>query len=131
MQNHKSKKQKKIAIRNNEDAQVMAASVESYSSGPIPSPEEFIGYREVMPDLPERIITQFELDSDHIREMQKKAQDADIRYDLICLSIAAFVITLGLVSTVLLAYFEKDYAAITTGVSTAILVFKGLFHKKQ
>ena len=45
-------------------------------SGPIPPPEIFRKYGEVVPDAPERILTVFEEDSFFTRDIQYKALDA-------------------------------------------------------
>ena len=45
---------------------------------PLPPPEDFAKYKEVMPDLPERIIKQFEEDSITTRELKKERQNANI-----------------------------------------------------
>ena len=41
------------------------------------------------------------------------------------------IMMLGLTGTFVLAYFDKDIPAIITGLSTAFLVFKGVFSKNQ
>ena len=47
-------------------------SQQSLRIAPIPTPEEFEGYKRVMPDFPERILKQFEEDSITNRELQKE-----------------------------------------------------------
>lgn len=52
----------------------------SHFQGPIPHPEIFKGYAEVIPDAPNRILKVFEDDSAHARDVQMgalKAQAAD------------------------------------------------------
>lgn len=107
---------------------------------PIPPPEDFAKYKEVMPDLPERIFKQFEEDSVTIRELtkeaqaadvelQKKAQAADIEFEKRSHWMAFSVILVGLFGTFILAYLDKDVAAVTTGIGTILLIFKGVFSK--
>ena len=95
-----------------------------------------------MPDLPERIVKQFEADSVANRELsreaqtadielQKVAQAADIKFETRSQWMAFFIILSGLIGTFLLAYFDKDVAAVTTGISTAILIFRGVFAKDK
>ena len=95
----------------------------------IPSPEEIAKYKEVMSDLPERIVKQFEEDSVHIRELQKRKQEADIAFDKRSQYMAFVIIMFGFVGTLLLAYFDKDYAAVATAIGTVALIFKNAFSK--
>ena len=97
----------------------------------IPSPEEIAKYKEIMPDLPERIIKQFEEDSKHIRELQKRKQEADIVFDKRSQYMAFIIIMAGLIGTIILAYFDKNYAAIATAIGTAALIFKNVFSKNN
>ena len=97
----------------------------------IPSPEEIAKYKEVMPDLPERIVKQFEEDSIHIRELQKMKQESDIAFDKRSQYMAFIIIMFGFVGTLLLAYFDKDYAAIATAIGTVALIFKNAFSKSN
>ena len=109
-------------------------------TGPIPSAEEFAKYKEVMPDLPERLVKQFEADSITNRELQKMAQSAeielqknaqkaDIAYEKRSQWMAFSIILVGLISTFILAYLDKDTAAVTTGIGTLAIIFKGVFNK--
>lgn len=49
--------------------------------GPIPPPVIMEGYKNLDPSFPERIMSEFEKNSEHIRVMQEKAQDAEIAKD--------------------------------------------------
>lgn len=49
--------------------------------GPIPPPVIMEGYRNLDASFPERIMNEFEKNSEHIRVMQEKAQDAEIAKD--------------------------------------------------
>ena len=82
-----------------------------------------------MPDLPERIFKQFEEDSVTIRELTKDAQAADIEFEKRSQWMAFSVILLGLCGTFVLAYLDKDVAAVATGIGTMLLIFKGVFSK--
>ena len=93
---------------------------------PIPTPEEFEGYKRVMPDFPERLLKQFEEDSIANRELQKEAQAAsielnkteqaaDIAFEKRSQWMAYTLMLVGLIGTFLLAYFDKDIAALMTG----------------
>ena len=117
-------------------------SHQSFRSGPIPSPKEFEGYKKVDPNFPERIFKQFEEDSITNRKLQQEAQAADIELDKKRLEadiafekrsqwMAFSLITLGFVGTFVLAYLGKEYTAIVTGLGTLVIIFSGVFSKKQ
>ena len=44
---------------------------------------------------------------------------------------AFIIIMFGFVGTLLLAYFDKDYAAIATAIGTVALIFKNVFSKNN
>lgn len=124
--------------------QVSGASIshQSLRISPIPSPKEFEGYKRVNPDFPERIFKQFEEDSINNRELQKEAQAADIELNKRELEAdiafekrsqwMAFVLMAGfLIGTVILAYLDKDSAALITGIGSIVFAFKGVFTKNQ
>ena len=54
----------------------MRVAINSSFEGPLPHPEIFNRYSEIIPDAPERILKQFEADSEHIRNMQANALEA-------------------------------------------------------
>ena len=60
-----------------------------------------------MPDLPERIVKQFEEDSIHVREFQKRKQEADIAFDKRSQYMAFVIIMFGFVGTLILAYRSR------------------------
>lgn len=119
-----------------------SVSHQVFRSAPIPSPKEFEGYKRVNPDFPERIFKQFEEDSIANRELQKEAQVANIELNKKSLEAdiafekrsqwMAFILMAGfLLGTIILAYLDKDNAALVTGISTAVFAFKGVFAKNQ
>ena len=126
-------KQSDVSIKTDNDSPQQHILAESHSLhiGPIPSPEEFAKYKKIMPDFPERILQQFEKDSENIRNLQKQAQEGDISFDKRSQWMAFVIIMTGLVATFILAYFDKNVAAAATGITTAMLVFKGTFAKKN
>lgn len=119
-----------VKSSNNTTKQEILAEHHSLTISPIPTPEEFAKYKEVMPDLPERIIAQFEKDSENIRQLQQAAQQGDISFDKRSQYMAFMIILIGLIGTFILAYLDKDAAALITGLGTIVLIFKGTFSKK-
>ena len=81
--------------------------------------------------MPERILKQFEEDSAHFRESQKKALQGDLDFDTRSQWMAFAIIVLGLAVTFILAYLDKDVAAIVTGLGTTSLIFKGTFTRRS
>lgn len=100
-------------------------------AGPLPSAEELLRYKEVIPDLPERIVRQFEEDSEHGREQQRRALDADIAFDKRSQDIAALIIMAGYVIAALLAYIGADAVAFVSALGSTMMIFKGTFSRKR
>lgn len=69
--------------------------------GPLPSPRVMKLYAEIIPDLPDRIVSAWEKESSHRRELQRKSSDLDQHYVEESLRLSrlgvhyAFVISLG------------------------------------
>ena len=114
-----------------DQSDTFVAHERSLRIGPIPSPDEFAAYKQVMPDLPERIVSQFEADSAHIRALQVKEQDGNISFDRRSQWMAVTLILAGLAGTVFLSYTDKDVAAFLTGAGTVALILNGTFSRKE
>lgn len=108
----------------------IVATQHSIHVGPIPSPEEFMRYKEVMPDLPERIIKQFEADSESARELKKTAQENDIAFDKRSQWMAFCIIITGLLIAFALSCMGKDIASYVMAIGTAAYIFQGTFSKR-
>ena len=127
-----SRQQKLVARGHSEqsgESVGLAMEEHSFTESPIPTPEQLLRYKEVMPDLPERIVRQFEEDSANIRDIQQKSVSGDISFDRRSQWMAFSIILVGLVGTFVLAYFDKDMASIATGIGTMALIFKGAFSR--
>lgn len=79
--------------------------------GPIPHPEIFRLYGEVVPDAPERILRTFEADSLHAREIQSAALEAQKSDNRRVHWMAWSLIAGGYVLAALFAYWGKDWLA--------------------
>lgn len=89
-------------------------------SGPIPHPDIFKKYGEVIPDAPERILRVFEEDSCHARDIANKALDAQKADNKRTHWMAWSLIFSGLVLVGLLAWLNKDVlAGIVAGTTLA------------
>lgn len=99
--------------------------------GPLPPPAIMQGFREVDPSFPERIMAEFEKNSEHVREQEVKALQAQIQETKRGQYMAMAVIIIGLAGTFALAYLDKNVASVITGVCTAMLIFKSVFTTKN
>ena len=131
----KQGKQKKLVAQGHlaQTGESVGVSVEehSFTESPIPTPEQLLRYKDVMSDLPERIVRQFEADSENIRALQHASISGDISFDRRSQWMAFVIIMVGLFGTFCLAYYDKDIAAIATGIGTAALIFRGTFSRKN
>ena len=74
---------------------VTQLAVHSYfRSAPLPMPEEFERYEQILPGAADRIMAMAEIQGEHRREQEKRAQDAYVRDSLLGL-IFAFVFAIG------------------------------------
>lgn len=123
----KGKKNSKNAIAASEQGLVVTASF----AGPIPPPEVFQQYGNVVPDAPERILKVFEADSQHTREMQKAALEAEIKRDSRAqwMAFAVMIAALGL--TALAVVYGSVPAGIVIGLATLFLALRVLFVSKS
>lgn len=110
-------------------AQLIAAQ-ESFS-GPIPPPEIFRQYGEVIPDAPERILRVFELDSEHTREMQMTALKAETSKDERAQWMAFIIMLSSLGLTALAIRYGNAPSGVVTGLATLFLALRVLFVKKN
>ena len=87
-------------------------------SGPIPHPDIFKKYGEVIPDAPERILRVFEEDSRHTREISSAALVAQKEDNRRSHWMAWSLIFSGLLLIGILAYLGKDVLAGIVAAST-------------
>lgn len=130
MMKTKNNNKTSLPINNKNINTVIATKTEQYT-GPLPPASEFAKYKEVIPDMPERILKVFEEDSAQVRKLKEKALDNEASYDARSQWMAFSIIMLGLIGTLILAYLDKDVASIITGIGTVALIFKGTFSSKQ
>jgi uncharacterized membrane protein len=98
-------------------------SQSSHFSGPIPHPEIFKLYGEIMPDAPNRILTVFEEDSKFARDLPLKALEAQkedncrAHWMAWSLVIGSFMLSLAF------AFMDKDYlSGIVLGTTLAAII---------
>ena len=116
-------------VKKHEKRQIIAAE---QFKGPIPPPEIFRKYGEVVHDAPERILKVFEQDSQHTREMQKLALTHDAKRDGRAQWMTFFIMIAALGLTAIAIIFGKNIApGIITGLATLFLALKVLFSGRK
>ena len=107
--------------------QVMAiiAQIEKYYSGPLPSPELLARFERLLPGTAERIIKEFELNSEHSRSMEKCTIESSVKYAERGQYRGFVVSILGMVigaATVLLGiFFGSNSATVATSIAGTAL----------
>lgn len=100
-------------------------------SGPLPHPEIFQKYGEIIPNAPERILKVFEDDSIHARDIQFAALDAERRDNKRAHWMAWSLIFSGYLLVAFLSWIGKDWlAGIALGTTLAGTI-AGFFQGKQ
>lgn len=67
------------SIERNISTQIQSQRQTVEYSSPIPLPKILKGYKEVDPTFPERIMKEFEKNSEHARQQEQKALEAQIK----------------------------------------------------
>lgn len=102
-------------------AEVAISSI-SYSSGPIPNPEELKGYNEIVPGAAERIMDWAEEESNHRRGIENNQSGAFIKHRGRG-QIMAFVIALAAIGTGgLIAALGQPWAGGSIAVTTVLAI---------
>ncbi|MBO6305053.1 MAG: DUF2335 domain-containing protein [Selenomonadaceae bacterium] len=109
-------------------AKIYSQASLSYS-GPLPLPQILQGYKEIDSSFPERVFSDFEKNEQHIRDQERKSLEISARNTTMGQIMAFIIIMTGLISTVALAYFDKDAAAVGLALGTIAMIFKGAFKK--
>jgi uncharacterized membrane protein len=104
---------------------------QSKFQGPIPHPDIFRKYGEVVPDAPERILRVFEQDSAHAREIQNAALDAQKGDNKRVHWMAWSLIAGGYLLSALFAHWNKDWLAGIILTTTLAGTIAGFFQTKK
>lgn len=100
-------------------------------SGPIPHPEIFRQYANVIPDAPERILKVFEDDSKHVRDIAVKALQAQIEDNRRAHWMAWSLVVIAFISSLLLAWKDKDILAGTLIGTTLTAIVIGFLKSRN
>ncbi len=99
--------------------------------GPLPPPEIFRKYGEIIPDAPERILRVFEEDSTHARDIQIRALEAQVQDNRRVHWMAWTLIIFGFVLSAFFAWIDKDILAGTLLASTLAGTITGFLQNKK
>lgn len=88
-------------------------------SGPLPAPEDFAAYKNVVPDAPERILAMAEKQQQHRIDTERKIVDWNIKSGLLGQLLAAIIAIVCLLCCVYLGIHGHDVLA---GSIVAIIV---------
>ena len=95
--------------------------------GPIPSPEIFKLYAEIIPDAPERILAVFEQDSKHVRDIEMGALNAQKNDNKRVHYMAWSLVMTGFVMSGVFAWLNKDaLALVTLGTTIGAILYSFL-----
>jgi uncharacterized membrane protein len=98
---------------------------QSHFSGPIPHPEIFKLYGEIVPDAPERILTVFEEDSRSARELPIKAIEAQKEDNRRAHWMAWSLVMSSFLLSLTFAYMDKDWLASIVLGTTLVAIITG------
>lgn len=99
--------------------------------GPLPHPNIMEGYRNLDPGYPERIMRDFEANSEHIRNMQRNAQQAEIDKDKRA-QWMAYSLTIFLLAVLVYAIYKDSYiVGGIGGLAFLGLVIKSFVNQRQ
>ncbi|WP_273483568.1 DUF2335 domain-containing protein [Desulforamulus ruminis] len=118
------------AKQQSRNAKLTIAAQESFS-GPIPPPEVFRRYGEVVSDAPERILRVFELESEHTRNMQRICLEAEIARDKRAQWMAFAVMSAALGVTIFAIRYGDIPTGIISALATLFFALRVLFIKKD
>ncbi len=111
---------------NNQPQKTVTTIQQTGFHGPLPPPEIFKGYNSIVPGAAERILANFEAESNHRRSIETKIIDSDARETLLG---QVFALTIGVVAIVtggVAAIFGAEIAGAfigTGGVVGLVSVF--------
>lgn len=111
----------------NRDGQI-TQSVEVHQSwqGPLPDPHSLEAFRQIVPDAPERIIRQWELEAGHRREYEMTGLKGAIERDRVGQG-AAIVFALAALAVGVVALFLGYPAVASLVVGTTVVSVVGAF----
>lgn len=115
----------------NISAQIQSQRQTVEYSSPIPLPKILKGYKEVDPTFPERIMAEFKKNSEHARQQEQKALDAQIQESKRG-QYMAFFLAFALLGLILFSlYIGNDVSAFISGLAFIGMMIKSFLPKKD
>jgi uncharacterized membrane protein len=111
--------------------QLLSQTSHTHFSGPIPHPEIFKLYGEIVPDAPERILTVFEQDSRSARELPVMAIEAQKEDNRRAHWMAWSLVIASFCLSFIFAYMDKDYLAGITLGTTLVAIVTGFLQSNK
>jgi len=112
---------KRKAPRNKKESTVVIQQeVMSHHSGPLPAPNDFAAYNDVIPGAAERILALAEIESEHRRNQETKAMLRMHRETLVGQLFALSMGLTGIAASVYLAIHDHTVVAATIGGGTLV-----------
>lgn len=106
-------------------------SQSSHFSGPIPHPEIFKLYGEIIPDAPNRILTVFEEDSKFARDLPLKALEAQKEDNRRAHWMAWSLVIVSFMLSLAFACMGKDYLSGIVLGTTLVAIITGFLQSKN
>ena len=101
--------------------ELFVASVTMEHKGPLPHPSILRGYQQIDPTYPDRILTEFDKNSDYVRRCEEKALDAQIAEHRLG-QWMAFIMSMVLLGIMALSIYEGN----TTFAGVSGVAFFGM-----
>lgn len=112
--------------------QVQVAVHHQSWEGPLPPPATLEAFRDIVPDAPERIIRQWELESDHRRQYEMTGLQGAIERDRVGQGAAiVFALAALAVGVVALVYGHPAVASLVVGTTVVSVVGAFLYQRKK
>lgn len=109
----------------------VAVKLESYYSGPIPSPQHMQGYKNVQEDLPNRIMNLTEKEQSHQHQLQIQITEYKTKATTRNSYMAFFIIVLLVLVGTFLIYNDKDIVGLGSLVAAAGVLIAAFLRKEK
>ena len=103
----------------------------AFLKGPLPPPAILEDFQRIVPDAPERILRQWELEADHRRAYERTALDATVRREALGqISAVLFALTALGVSAFAI-WMHEPWVAATIGGGTIVSVVGAFLYRRS
>lgn len=128
----KGKKNSETTVhKSNKKPNLLAIKQEQFYKGPIPSPDMFKAYEEVLPGSADRILTMSENQSKHRQEMEKIELKSSRFFALLGLCFGFIITISGFGCGVFLIYNNKDASGFAIIIGEISVIIGAFLYKKN